>query len=382
MVTPSLLRFGRELEKLQLSDIEALIQAKIDESQNLEYKEPSNDLEKDCNNIAEGISGFLNTDGGILIYGVSEIKEGDHRYPTDTKWCSATKERLEGLLVSRIYPWEEQIKIKRIQSEENKQNGIFVIEVPKSSNPPHMYDYRYYQRLNFRTLPMTHQSVLRAFQTSWIRRRDLQTNVIEPLYSEIKTNCEKIKKYERGVDTEYQDSLVGTRYLYDQIEPSLQKKIEEFYERMNGLNRFFDWAADKIATMIINEELCRHHIQEELVEWVTRHMGTVNLDANVFVKDASGITKEVRDTLNGALLQKTTVLSYLQTKYHYETVVEFKPVIRTSGGYYDLDKSEFAELWKDCVSSAEKNETYRFIWDEIPKLLSLGEEILSLFLTK
>jgi len=75
MVTQSQLRFGKELGKLQIRDIHALIQNKIDESQNLEYKEPSENLNKDCNNLAQTISGFLNTDGGIIVYGVSEREE-------------------------------------------------------------------------------------------------------------------------------------------------------------------------------------------------------------------------------------------------------------------------------------------------------------------
>lgn len=169
MVNPSQLRFGKELEKLQINDILVLIQNKIDESQNLEYKEPSENLDKDCNSLAETISGFLNTDGGILLYGVSEKREGAHRYPTGIEWCSTAKERLENLLKSRIQPWEEKIKIRRIASKEKEQGGIFVIEIPKSNNPPHMYNYRYYQRLNFQTQPMSHQNVLRAFQTSWTR---------------------------------------------------------------------------------------------------------------------------------------------------------------------------------------------------------------------
>ena len=215
MVNPSQLRFGKELEKLQISDIASLIQNKIDESHNLEYKKPSKDLNRDCNNLAEIISGFLNTDGGILLYGVSERKEGNHRYPLGIEWCNIPKERLESLLKSRIQPWEAKIKIRRIASKEDEQDGIFVIEIPKSNNPPHMHNYTYYQRLNFQTQPMTHQNVLRAFQTTWIHRRDLYLNILEPLYSEIKMNCEKIEKYEISEDMEYQGIILEDRYLYD-----------------------------------------------------------------------------------------------------------------------------------------------------------------------
>lgn len=92
MINPSQLRFKKELENLRISDILSLIENKIDESQNLEYKEPSRNSDKDCNNLAETISGFLNTDGGIVLYGISEERDGDHRYPIDIKWCDVPKD--------------------------------------------------------------------------------------------------------------------------------------------------------------------------------------------------------------------------------------------------------------------------------------------------
>jgi predicted HTH transcriptional regulator len=102
MATQSQLRFGKKLDDLTINDIHFLIENDIEESQNLEYKQPSNNIENDCNLLAERTSGFLNTDGGILIYGVTEKTEKKHRYPSDIKWCSINKERLENLLKSRI----------------------------------------------------------------------------------------------------------------------------------------------------------------------------------------------------------------------------------------------------------------------------------------
>jgi len=64
MTSQTHLRFGKELEQLKISDIELLIENKIDESQNLEYKEPTGNLQGDCDDLSKTISGFLNTDGG------------------------------------------------------------------------------------------------------------------------------------------------------------------------------------------------------------------------------------------------------------------------------------------------------------------------------
>ncbi|MFB0514820.1 MAG: helix-turn-helix domain-containing protein [Candidatus Bathyarchaeia archaeon] len=380
MVNPSQLRFGKEIEKLQISDIVSLIQNKIDESQNLEYKEPSLDLNKDCNNLAETISGFLNTSGGILVYGVSERREGDHRYPTGIKWCNTAKERLENLMKSKIQPWEEKIKIHRIEKKESEQDGIFVMEVPKSNNPPHMYNYRYYQRLNFQTQPMTHQNVLRAFQTSWLRGRDLYQNVIEPLYSEIKLNCQRIENFEQGVDSQYQGITLHDRYLYDLVELSLQKRIDEFYRRMDELNSKLGYWAHKVATKIINEELSR--IFDEHRDWIENHMENDNLLISVTVKDPSGSIKVVgNNTINGALLQRTAVKSYLQSQYKYGEVVKFEPVLHLSEDH-KISDSDFTDLWESCRSKAAKNKIYLSIWDEIPKLVAMGGEILGLMLAR
>lgn len=55
MASLTRLRFGKELEQLEICDIESLIENRIDESQTLEYKEPTNNVEKDCDDIAKEI---------------------------------------------------------------------------------------------------------------------------------------------------------------------------------------------------------------------------------------------------------------------------------------------------------------------------------------
>ena len=52
MVSSSQIRFGKNLNEVEISDIEKLIEYKIDESQNLEYKQPTENVEKDCNYLS------------------------------------------------------------------------------------------------------------------------------------------------------------------------------------------------------------------------------------------------------------------------------------------------------------------------------------------
>ena len=227
---------------------------------------------------------------------------------------------------------------------------------------------------------MTHQNVLRAFQTSWLRGRDLYQNVIEPLYSEIKLNCQRIENFEQGVDNQYQGITLHDRYLYDLVELSLQKRIDEFYRRMDELNSKLGYWAHKVATKIINEELSR--IFDEHRDWIENHMENDNLLISVTVKDPSGSIKVVgNNTINGALLQRTAVKSYLQFQYKYGEVVKFEPVLHLSEDH-KISDSDFTDLWESCRSKAAKNKIYLSIWDEIPKLVAMGREILGLMLAR
>lgn len=97
------LRFHKELDDIGIAEIKFLINNKIDESHNLEYKGASSNPHEDCELLSKTISGFLNTDGGIMIYGVSEKKGNKHRYPIDIRWCSVTKETLENISNSKTY---------------------------------------------------------------------------------------------------------------------------------------------------------------------------------------------------------------------------------------------------------------------------------------
>jgi len=282
-------------------------------------------------------------------------------------------------LISRVRPWEKGIKIHRIRSEESERNGIFVINVPKSNNPPHMHNGRYYQRLNYSTLPMTHQNVLRAFQTSWIQRRELYQNVIMPLYSEIKENCEKIERSEQGVTSAYENIIHMNRYLYDQTEFPLQQKIDEFYKGMKKLNSKLAWS-ERIGTRIINEELRK--VFDEQRDFIEYHMKDNNLHATVRLRYPDGHIEETAGHgISYALFLRTTPKSYLQSSITHAEVIDYKLILHAQRDR-EITDEDFSEIWSKCLSKAEENDVYISIRNETPRLLRLGREILRFILAK
>ena len=162
-----------------LDDIEGLIKSQIEESLFLEYKQ---EMGKKSSDIAEDISAFANTSGGIIIYGIKEDKK-DGRIPISINWLDGinTKEKLENIILSNIQPRLRGIIINPISNPENSSQAIFVVNIPESPDAPHMANHRYYRRYNFQSIPMEDYEVKDA-----IFRKGLK----ESLYFEINKNIE------------------------------------------------------------------------------------------------------------------------------------------------------------------------------------------------
>ena len=162
-----------------IKDIEGLIKSQIEESLTLEYKR---ELGKKNSEISKDISSFANTSGGVIIYGIDE----DGRIPTSINWLDGTntKEKIENIILSNIQPKLRNIIINSISNPENPSQAIFVVNIPESSDAPHMADFRYYRRHNFQSIPMEDYEVKDA-----IFRKGLK----ESLDFEINKNIELCK---------------------------------------------------------------------------------------------------------------------------------------------------------------------------------------------
>ena len=128
-----------------------LIANGIEENPELEYKSAAA-LQRDDKKITEAtkdVSAFANSNGGVLIYGISEDRTNRHLPgnidPVDRK--AITKEWLEQILNARIRPRIHGIKIHLVTIADDKV--VYILEIPKGETAHQANDKLYYRRRNF-----------------------------------------------------------------------------------------------------------------------------------------------------------------------------------------------------------------------------------------
>ncbi len=147
-----------------IRDVENLINNQTEENIHLDYKQSdallAGNLDRIKTELAKDVSAFANSDGGQIIYGVVE----QNHVPTMidngiADQGSITKEWIEQVIVSRVTPGIEGLRILRISK--GTGNSLFVITIPKSFRGPHQVtmEHRYYKRANFKSAPMEHYEI-------------------------------------------------------------------------------------------------------------------------------------------------------------------------------------------------------------------------------
>lgn len=144
-----------KLSEWDESFLQRLIDEKIEESLNLEYKRELPENKK----FARSVSSFANENGGIIILGIAE----EDGMPVELNPLEPNlKETIENIILTSISP-KLPIKIETINSSKKENKKYYVIYIPKS-NELHMVtaykDFRYYkkvptfQRVNFSTVAL------------------------------------------------------------------------------------------------------------------------------------------------------------------------------------------------------------------------------------
>ncbi|HCA78273.1 MAG TPA: hypothetical protein DEP53_00920 [Bacteroidetes bacterium] len=142
-------------------DILDLIKNQIEESLNLEYKaadalDKSSDSKK--REIAKDVSAMANSDGGTIVYGIREYGDATRRHLAERidpiNRTNASKEWLEQILGTNVFPRISNITIEPIPIGESPTDVIYVVTIPKSDTAHQASDKRYYKRFNFQSVAM------------------------------------------------------------------------------------------------------------------------------------------------------------------------------------------------------------------------------------
>ena len=117
----------------------------------------------DRKNLAKAISGFGNSEGGVIIWGIDCSRDSDHADVAHTKYPIQNVKRfvswLEGAISGCTVPPHTTVQNKAIVT--NQDHGFVVTLIPKSNHAPHQvalhgkYQHNYYIRAgsNFERTP-------------------------------------------------------------------------------------------------------------------------------------------------------------------------------------------------------------------------------------
>jgi len=234
-----------QMEFKNLEDIQSLIQHGIDEGITLEYKQ---ELDKDNKEIAKDISALANTNGGTLIYG---IKSQD-RTPADINWLdgSGIEERIQNIVATTIQPKLEGMQVIRLPNPDNDSEAVYIVNIPKSLNAPHMVYNRYYIRRGSVSSPMEDIDVRSAMfgkgRTAALRYEIAQNSelaertrkLIEQIYVYPQPDRAPISLI--PFHTDAWNAIIASGLLYS-LEDAIAERLVEAYRRIHEVNSIIGW---------------------------------------------------------------------------------------------------------------------------------------------
>jgi hypothetical protein len=166
----STIYFAKPLEELVYQDIvEYFIEAK-EESAKIEFKSFSAQYGNFNNNlegVIRGICAFLNSEGGIVIWGAPEgvMKQGQNSKSFEGALAPLTELKEKDWLINKISdlitPLPVGINVAILQ---NQNNVVYVFEIQQSNYAPHQFKNTYWARLDGQTKPAPHYLIDALFK--------------------------------------------------------------------------------------------------------------------------------------------------------------------------------------------------------------------------
>lgn len=146
-------------------DILSLISNEVEESIYLDFKD-ARALDKSENKrkeISKDIASFANSDGGIIIYGITEENHKANSV-TFIDGNEFTKEWIEQIINSTIQRRIANVLVFPIRYNGDISKTIYVVKIPKSFDAPHLSrDKRFYKRFNFESVQMEEYEIRQSY---------------------------------------------------------------------------------------------------------------------------------------------------------------------------------------------------------------------------
>jgi len=357
---------------ISIEDVSTFINEKIEENIHLDYTQMPSTEEPNYNEIAKIVSAFLNSDGGLLVLGVSEQRPKDKTgkvinvrvFPSEITWGppSLTKEKLEHVLRAKVQPWDNAIFIVPVRNPNQEAQCIFLIDVPKSKIGPHMANYRFYIRSNFESKPMEYWQVADMFKRNWTQKAELVTYVYGPLYNEIVSFLNR-RKYTKANVIRFTQIVYNHKYLWDQVDSDLREKTEKFYSMLDEFNRRLD-NAPVIVGRIISKV-------------VPQHFSAPGGEVSIMVQTNSAT---LGPRIADVLLRRKTPEEYILEERPGDTVIGKTCELETASGRRQISEKDFYECLNKCQEVVNNDPYIKWIWTIEETLLSLGNDLRKEFM--
>jgi hypothetical protein len=161
--------FGKKLSELSYEDIETYFQKENTETDQLEFKSinPNGSLDDKLKGIQKTVCAFLNSGGGLLIWGAPEgvqtagKKEKIFTGALTPYLAVLEKDYLVNIVSDAILPLPAGIRINPIVKE---GKTIVIIEVDSSDYSPHQTDNIFYMRMDGQSRPAPHHYIEALFK--------------------------------------------------------------------------------------------------------------------------------------------------------------------------------------------------------------------------
>lgn len=215
--------------KWDLNKIQSYIDNQVEESLHLDYKASQslskNDKKK--GEISKDVSAMANSDGGIIVYGISEYQERSESYLPEKLdpiiRSDFSKEWLEQVINSNISPRIGNIQIFSI-STNKKDEVIYVVDIPKSNTAHQAKDKCYYKRYNFESIKMEDYEIKDIINRVKNPVIDLEFKILQEINSPFDTWIEVKAKNSSSILANYMHCFIDIPFsLLEGFEHDIQE---------------------------------------------------------------------------------------------------------------------------------------------------------------